>query len=127
MDLIYNERVWDGDGDDTAVIDMGAYEFGSVPVYIKPSVVVNNKLPIIQYPNPVAHSATFEFVAENDSRVSLVLFNYQGQYLNTLVNNTLPSGKHSITWNTDGLPSGIYFYRLTTGSRSFTGKMVVVK
>jgi len=31
-DLLGNYRIWDGDGDGVAIIDMGAYEFGAIPV-----------------------------------------------------------------------------------------------
>jgi len=43
-DIIGNVRVWDGDGDGVAIVDMGAYEYGSVPVGIEEPLVVSRQL-----------------------------------------------------------------------------------
>lgn len=37
------------------------------------------------------------------------------------------SGIYEVTFNAETLPSGIYFYKLTTGSHSFTKKMLLIK
>ena len=50
-----------------------------------------------------------------------------GQQIETLVNNHQQQGKHQVTWNTEGLPTGIYFYRLQAGEQQATGKMVVLR
>ncbi|MCK5338828.1 MAG: right-handed parallel beta-helix repeat-containing protein, partial [Bacteroidales bacterium] len=51
-DLAGNQRIWDGDGNDTATIDMGAYEFGSMPVGISESRNQISEIRIECFPNP---------------------------------------------------------------------------
>ena len=38
-----------------------------------------------------------------------------------------PAGYHTIKFDATALPSGIYFYRLTTGSYAVTKKMLYLK
>jgi len=45
----------------------------------------------------------------------------------TLVNEEKPAGSYEVKFNNEGLPSGIYFYRLTTGGYSATKKMILMK
>jgi hypothetical protein len=45
----------------------------------------------------------------------------------TLVHKEMPAGNHSISWNAQDLPSGVYFYKITVGSYSKTNKMVLLK
>jgi hypothetical protein len=46
-----------------------------------------------------------------------------------LVNGQKEMGRHQVQWNVDGIPAGVYFYRLSTADnqQSAIGKLVVVK
>ena len=37
------------------------------------------------------------------------------------------AGAHSVTWEATGLPSGVYFYRLTAGSFTQSRMMTLMK
>jgi hypothetical protein len=37
------------------------------------------------------------------------------------------AGAHEITWNAEGLPSGIYFYKLESGEYTKTQKLILQK
>jgi hypothetical protein len=50
-----------------------------------------------------------------------------GKVVATLVNQPLAAGRYERTFTADGLASGVYFYRLTTGSFSKTKKMILSK
>ncbi len=39
----------------------------------------------------------------------------------------LSTGEYEIEFNAEGLPSGVYFYRLTAGSYSSTKKLMLLK
>jgi hypothetical protein len=79
------------------------------------------------YPNPVSDQFTIIFTLERPVWVSLEVYNRLGKIVAIILDESMPQGELQLTWKTDGLTSGIYFYRLTAGSQSSTGKLVVVR
>ena len=79
------------------------------------------------YPNPFSHSTIFEYRIDEPAVVALTIYNHLGQQIESLVNNHQQQGKHQAVWNAEGLPAGIYFYRLQAGEQQATGKMVVLR
>jgi hypothetical protein len=79
------------------------------------------------YPNPFAGVTTFSINLKKSTQVNLLVIDRLGRQVETVLDESLARGDHSITWNTEGLLSGIYFYRLTAGNHSSTGKLVVVR
>ncbi|MFI5144056.1 MAG: YCF48-related protein [Ignavibacteria bacterium] len=86
------------------------------------------------YPNPFNPSTKIEFllpltkgVGGMDNNVLLSVFDITGKQVATLINESLTSGKYEVTFNANGLSSGIYFYKLTTGSFSETKRMILLK
>ena len=59
--------------------------------------------------------------------VTLKVYNVLGSELVTLVNEEKPAGNYSVQYNASHLPSGIYFYRLSSGSFSSTKKLILLK
>jgi predicted outer membrane repeat protein len=116
-DIIGDFRLWDGDGDLDTIVDMGAYEYGSIPFDVGiPSI--NNSIHqqaynIQSYPNPFSNFTMIEYTLEQDAYVKLTMFNYLGQQLALLVSGMQTEGTHQVQWNAEGVPAGIYFYRLT--------------
>ena len=84
------------------------------------------------YPNPFNPATTIAFELPQNSRVQLQIFNILGELVNTLVNGNRAAGSHSVRWDGTNLSgeqvsSGIYLYRLKTGERVQTRKMMLVK
>ena len=80
------------------------------------------------YPNPFNPSTVINFsVPEENTHVSLKIFNSLGAEIGTLINQVVPAGYHQVNFNATGLSSGIYFYTLTAGNFVDTKKMVVIK
>jgi len=131
-DLLHHQRIWDGDGNGSAIIDMGCYEFGadSLGVY-------NHEIPFADYelrnyPNPFNPSTTIAFSIYNDNIVELSIFNLKGQKITTLINDYLLKGKHSIIWsgcdqNDHQVGSGIYFYKIKVGKQDSVKRMLLLK
>lgn len=76
------------------------------------------------------YSISFEMPQRQSAE--LEIFDVDHNLVRSLVNGVLPEGQWNIYWNTkddDGasLKSGIYFYRLQTGSFTVTKKLVVMK
>jgi flagellar hook assembly protein FlgD len=64
--------------------------------------------------------------------VELNIFNVQGILVKKLIAEPLQQGNYSIAWNGDDnsgtvVASGIYFYSLNSGGKTFTGKMTLLK
>jgi hypothetical protein len=70
------------------------------------------------YPNPFNPNTTIQYTLPINRKVSIKIYNVNGQLVNTLVNNKLVSaGTHKVMWNgknTNGLQvsTGMYFYSL---------------
>ncbi len=64
------------------------------------------------YPNPFNPSTKINFSLTSDSKVNLKVFDILGREVEELINNNLQAGSHSINFNAENLPSGIYIYRL---------------
>lgn len=65
------------------------------------------------YPNPFNPSTTIKFELANSNRVSLEVFDMLGRKIYTLINNEIKSsGRHSVLFEAQGLPSGVYIYQL---------------
>lgn len=86
-----------------------------------------DKSKISIYPNPCVNFTTIEYELEQEAFVTLTIFNSLGEKIVRLVSSPQLSGKHQVTLNSRGIPPGIYFYRLTAGHLSTTGKLVVVR
>jgi hypothetical protein len=79
------------------------------------------------YPNPFNATTLINYDLPVSAEVRLEIYNILGQRVETLVNENQPPGRYHITWNTDGLPSGIYFYRMTADSETITKKMILLR
>jgi len=123
-DIIGCCRIWDGDGDGIAVIDMGAYEFGSPLVRIPQSKIENPKSEITVYPNPFHSSVTIEFELLAKAPVTLQVYNHLGQMVAELANETREAGTHRINWDSANLPTGMYYCRLITAKKIHTVKII---
>ncbi len=79
------------------------------------------------YPNPFNPSTSIAFTLPESAHVTLEVFNIQGQHMATLVNSTMNAGAHTVNFNASQMASGLYLYRLQTGSFVQTRKMQLIK
>ena len=79
------------------------------------------------FPNPFNPTTFIEFVIPNRVHVLLKIYNLEGQVIKELINEEKPAGKYIIKFDADGLASGIYFYKLSGGSKTLTRKMILLK
>ncbi|MEJ2615100.1 MAG: T9SS type A sorting domain-containing protein [Ignavibacteriaceae bacterium] len=79
------------------------------------------------YPNPFNPSTNIRFQIPKTEFVTLNIYNTLGRKIATLVNEEKQPGNYEITWNSSGLPSGIYFYQIKTDNYIETKKMLLLK
>ena len=79
------------------------------------------------YPNPFNPTTTIGFNLQEAGIVKLTLFNILGQELRTLVNEYKESGVHTINFDASDLNSGMYIYKIESGSFTQTRKMTLIK
>jgi len=84
------------------------------------------------YPNPCNPATHIDFYLPSDSRVDLAVYDVRGKRVKNLIDGATSYGHHSVVWDgTDfqgvRVSSGVYFYRLETGKKVITKKLVVVK
>lgn len=79
------------------------------------------------YPNPFNPSTVISFEIPEKSYVELKIFNLTGEEIETIFSGELEAGKYERRFNGANLASGVYFYRLTSGSVSISQKMVLLK
>lgn len=79
------------------------------------------------YPNPFNPSTTLSFELPRRSTVKLMVFNARGESVSTVTEGVYEPGRHEVTFDAAGLPSGIYFYRLQAGEFVQTKKMVLMR
>jgi hypothetical protein len=79
------------------------------------------------YPNPFNPSTRISFSVRGSGFVSLKVYDVLGREVRTLVNEDLQPGSYEVTFNADGLASGVYLYRLRAGNFTQTKRMVLLR
>lgn len=84
------------------------------------------------YPNPFNPETNIDFALPTETNVSLIVYNLLGQEVQTLIDGKVGAGQHTAHWNGKNqngvtVPSGVYFYKMTTPEFTQTNKMVLVR
>jgi hypothetical protein len=91
------------------------------------SIKINDYQLNQNYPNPFNPSTKIKYSITQPSNVVIKVFDILGNEIEILVNEEKQTGTYELTWNAEGLPSGVYFYRLQAGSFVETKKMILLK
>lgn len=119
-----------GDGSD------GTFDEASRPMWVQVSSQVSadreNGLPGEftlgqNYPNPFNPVTAFEFSVPQTSDIEIGIYNVLGQRVQTLVNQPMQAGRHTVTFDGSQLASGVYFYVLRSANVHLVRKMVLLK
>jgi photosystem II stability/assembly factor-like uncharacterized protein len=79
------------------------------------------------YPNPFNPTTVIRYTLPRNSLVTVKVYDALGREMQTLVNEHQTEGNQSVTFSASGLPSGVYFYKLQTGSYSAVKRLVLLK
>ena len=117
--IVYDGTCWFGWDSDGGIITSGgtAVESDAPAAF---SVAQNS-------PNPFNPSTTINFSLARDGQVTVDVFNIAGQKVDTLVNDFMTTGSHSVIWDASGQAAGVYFYTVSSGDFTKTIKMTLLK
>ncbi len=79
------------------------------------------------YPNPFNPSTHFSYNIAQTGFVTLKIYDLLGREIATLVNEVKQTGTYTAQWNAAGFSSGVYLYKLESGSFVSTKKMILMK
>jgi hypothetical protein len=79
------------------------------------------------YPNPFNPTTSIRFDIIVNGISQLFVYDVIGRKIETLVNQNLAAGVYEFKFDASKYASGIYFYKLISGSLNEVRKMIVVK
>jgi len=79
------------------------------------------------YPNPFNPATKIAYSLPVTGKVALKIYNLLGREVLTLVDENKQAGRHEVLFDASTLPSGLYYYRLQSGSFDQVKKMVFLK
>lgn len=122
------------------VVDSAYFNDGSLPIDLESggvNVIIRTGLKSEEltksfflsnnFPNPFNPSTAIVYFLSQSGKVKLNIYNILGEKIIVLVDKKQESGFHLVHWDASEVPSGIYLYRLDTGSHSETKKMLLIK
>ncbi len=117
-------RVWDGNGDQNAVIDMGAWEFGAGSLGNQEN---QDTYPFIccinVYPNPAKEQIIFRFKMTQPGRVEVDLMQPDGRISIHYSTFVAENDQHFII-DLSSLPPGVYLYRVRYNDHYKSGRII---
>ena len=110
------------------IMNMIAWFFPGEAVSAKDRPEMPREFKLMQNnPNPFNPETRISFTLPKSGKTTLIVYDLNGLSVAILLDRDLAAGYHSIDFRPQGLPSGIYLARLTSGKLSNTIKMVYLK
>ena len=79
------------------------------------------------YPNPFNPATTMDLSLNESGYVNVKVYNVMGQVVSTLMSGHMDAGYHTLTWDANNMPSGMYLIRVEAGSNLETQKIMLLK
>jgi hypothetical protein len=79
------------------------------------------------FPNPFNPATQINYSLDKKGLVTLKVFDVAGKEVADLVNEIQNEGAYTISFNGENIPSGIYYYKLTSNGNTEVKKMMLVK
>jgi hypothetical protein len=84
------------------------------------------KQDVLISPNPFTSTTTLSYTISEPTTVTISIFNPQGQLIEKIEKEQL-KGEQKVQWSAEGLPAGMYYFRIQAGDKIGSGKMVKMK
>ena len=79
------------------------------------------------YPNPFNPTTTIQYSLMKPGLVTLAIYDILGRRIALLVNQNESAGMHTVNFDASKFTSGVYFYRIESGSFTSVKKMMLLK
>lgn len=79
------------------------------------------------FPNPFNPKTVIKFEVSKTDFFIMTVYDAAGKAVATLVNGNMQPGTYGVEWDGSNYPSGVYFYKIKSGSFEQTKKMVLLK
>jgi len=79
------------------------------------------------YPNPFNPTTVIPYDLASTSRVRITVYDVTGRPVASLLDAQQNAGRHQVTFNAAGLPSGVYMVRLEAGGQLMVRKLTLLK
>jgi hypothetical protein len=94
----------------------------------EPSAPLPDRVALLPgYPNPFNSQAILPLELSKRERVKISVFDVMGRKVGDLRDEVMDPGRYRVTWDAQGLPSGIYFVTMHAGAVSQIQKIVLLK
>ncbi len=106
------------------------YPAGSYPTSVENTLeqfVADDFVLYQNYPNPFNPGTTISFSIPRAGQTKISVYDMLGREVAVLVNDYLESGIHSISFDGKNLSSGVYVYRIESGSFVKAKQMILLK
>ena len=100
---------------------------GGTYIVINNQIIPDNYSLSQNYPNPFNPTTNIKFSIVKTGQAKLIVYDVQGREVQTLVNERLQPGTYEASFDGSALNTGVYFYKLITGTFSETKKMLLIK
>lgn len=105
----------------------GLYEIDLITGIGDEANFINNYYLTQNYPNPFNPVTKIKLFIPKEELVQLKIYNILGKELKTLLNEYKQTGVYEVEFDGSNLPSGVYFYRMISGSFAETKKMILLR
>ena len=79
------------------------------------------------YPNPFNTSTKINYTLKMNTEISLEIYNLKGQLVEILLEGSNQAGDHTIEWDCQNVPSGVYFLKMKASSEESIRKLILLR
>jgi hypothetical protein len=79
------------------------------------------------YPNPFNGMTTIKYSLSDASYVTIEIYDLLGRKMGLAYSGFKDAGLHTVLWDSDNAPGGVYFYQINAGKQALRKKMILLK
>lgn len=129
---VYNDFIKRYPGDElipilSSLVGINNEKYQSIATTMENNKLNYNYKLYSNYPNPFNPATIIKYSIAEPGLVQIKVFNILGEQVALLANDFQSEGIHEVTFNASKLSSGVYIYKLQSGSFSESRKMLLMK